>query len=236
MSDAAHPSWRPSSWQRRLPNLLTTARIVLAGAFFVVLAMSRPALFDEDVPLGERLGLGWKVNGGLIGAAVVFVLAALTDFLDGILARRWGVVSKFGRVMDPFADKLLVLGAFIMLAGPGFTWTFTDGSTMSFTRVAPWMAVVILARELLVTSLRGVLESQGVDFSATMTGKLKMVLQSVAVPVILVVVSFATPWPGTWAAWLLDGLVWATVAVSVLSGVPYVQRAVAAFRAEGMRG
>lgn len=230
MSDPARPTWQPSAWQRQLPNLLTTARVVLAGAFFIVLAMSRPALFDQDQPLAERLGLGWKVNAGLIGAAVVFILAALTDFLDGILARRWGAVSQFGRVMDPFADKLLVLGAFIMLAGPGFVWTFTDGTTLSLSRVAPWMAVVILARELLVTSLRGVLESQGLDFSATMTGKLKMVLQSVAVPVILVIVSFATPWPGSPAAWLLDGLVWVTVVISVLSGVPYVQRAVAVMR------
>lgn len=214
-----------------MPNLLTTARVVLAGAFFVMLAISRPTPFDEGVSLEQRLALAWKIHGGLIGAAVVFVLAALTDFLDGILARRWGVVSKFGRVMDPFADKLLVLGAFIMLAGPGFTWTFHDGSTLCFSRVAPWMAVVILARELLVTSLRSMVESQGVDFSATMTGKLKMVLQSVAVPVILAVVSFSTPWPGTVTAWGLDALVWTTVTVSVMSGVPYVLRAIKALRA-----
>lgn len=230
VSEPAHPSWHPSPWQRQLPNLLTTARVVLAGAFFVVLALARPVPFDHDMELTARLELGWRLHGALLAAAAVFVLAAATDFLDGILARRWGVVSQFGRVMDPFADKLLVLGAFIMLAGPGFTWVFHDGTRLSFTRVAPWMAVVILARELLVTSLRGVVESRGVDFSATMTGKLKMALQSVAVPVILVVISFSTPWPGRASTWFLDGLVWATVAVSVMSGVPYVLRAVTALK------
>lgn len=204
---------------------------MLAVVFFVLMAVARPTPFDREQELAERLALGWKIHWELLVAALVFILAATTDALDGHLARKWGVVSKFGRVMDPFADKLLVLGAFVMLAGPRFTWTFHDGTTLGFSRVAAWMAVVILGRELLVTSLRGVLESQGVDFSATMTGKLKMVLQSVAVPLILVVITFSTPWPSSATAWLLDIVVWLTVLVSAASGIPYVTRGVKAFSA-----
>jgi len=120
-------------------------------------------------------------------ALVLFVVAALTDALDGYLARKWQVVSVFGRIMDPFADKVLILGAFVMLAGPQFfatdelLWTQVAG-------VTPWMVVVILGRELLVTTIRAVLESQGVDFSAKWSGKVKMIVQSVGIPVIMLIV------------------------------------------------
>jgi len=124
-------------------------------------------------------------------ALALFIVAALTDALDGYLARKWQVVSVFGRIMDPFADKVLILGAFVMLAGPGF-YLALDVSDMrprgQMSGVASWMAIVILARELVVTTIRAVLESQGVDFSASLWGKLKMIVQSIAIPVLLLLV------------------------------------------------
>jgi CDP-diacylglycerol--glycerol-3-phosphate 3-phosphatidyltransferase len=160
----------------------------------------------------------------LLIAVALFVLAAITDALDGYLARKWQVVSVFGRVMDPFADKLLVLGAVVMLATPQFEIAASDGSAMA-AGFTGWMAVVILARELLVTSIRGVFEARGIDFSASATGKAKMIAQSVAVPACLFV---AGVWAGDqpqWAGWLVTLAAWGTTLVTAASAVPYVTRA-----------
>ena len=207
--------------RRHIPNALTVARLVLAAVFFVVLARAHPS------------GVG-GIDGALendfelIVAALLFAVAAATDALDGYLARKWKVVSKFGRVMDPFADKILVLGAFVMLCGANFHAGWNDaGPSKPLTGVHPWMVVVVLGRELLVTSLRGLIEAQGRDFSATWSGKWKMVLQSVAVPLILLTVAFAPPYDDEPSRWFVDILVWVTVAVTVISGVPYVTRAMA---------
>lgn len=192
--------------RKHIPNLLTLLRIVLAAVFFVTLA-----LFD-----GHSGAL-------LIASAGLFILAAVTDALDGHLARKWQVVSKFGRVVDPFADKLLVLGGFIFLAGPNFA---------GLSGVAPWMAVVILARELLVTTMRGAYESAGIDFSANVWGKWKMILQSIVIPTVLALIAIDI-WaqsPQAWTRWGRDGLVWLTVVITVLSGLPYITQAMRASR------
>jgi phosphatidylglycerophosphate synthase len=153
----------------------------------------------------------------------LFIAAALTDALDGYLARRWHVESLFGRIMDPFCDKVLILGAFIYLTGPRFLvpqWV-EDGSyfTMS-TGVYPWMVVVILARELLVTGIRGVIESM--SGASNWSGKIKMILQSVIVPCVLfLVINFRTH-ETPWAMLACHIMVYATLLVTVYSGVPYV--------------
>ena len=201
-----------------IPNRLTLARLAITVAVIAVLAL-------YDHPTGPAWALPL--------AAILFVAAALTDTLDGYLARRWNVVSRFGRIMDPFADKALVLGSFIMLAGPGFT--AADGRLI--TGLAPWMVVLILARELLVTSLRGVMESIGVDFSATWTGKGKMILQSVVVPLVLTLIwlgprdELLDPAPAVRIT--IESAVWLTVIVTVLSGIPYVKTAIRASRDAG---
>jgi CDP-diacylglycerol--glycerol-3-phosphate 3-phosphatidyltransferase len=159
-------------------------------------------------------------------AAIIFIIAAATDALDGHLARRWNAISQFGRVMDPFADKILVVGAFVILAGPAFLWASPDSTPRQASGIAPWMAVLVLARELLVTSLRAVLESQGRDFSATTSGKLKMVAQSFAVPAILLLCALADPFHSSTRAAILT-IAYATVAITLVSGVPYVRRALA---------
>lgn len=202
----------PTPWQRRIPNALTIARVVLAAAVFVVLsAVVGPA--TQDGLTGDQ--------AALLFAAGLFIVAAATDALDGHLARRWNVVSLFGRVVDPFADKILILGSFICLAGP----VFADVRGGMCSGVHPWMVVVILARELLVTTLRGVYESRGVDFSATASGKFKMVLQSVAVPIILVTLARHPAQPDSPARWVVIVTAWTTLIVTVWSGVPYLMRA-----------
>lgn len=210
----------PAPWQVHLPNALTLLRVAMAALFVGLIAFrSRPFPTDPSIP-GDPPDIGLLLSGAL------FVLAAFTDALDGYLARKWNVISKFGRVMDPFADKILVLGAFVMLAGPAFT--SASGDLVS--GVAPWMVVVILARELLVTSIRGALEGDGIDFSAGWAGKAKMVLQSVVVPLIIVLLAWGAPARGSARAWTIDIAVWATVVVTILSGIPYITRAISATR------
>ncbi len=200
--------------RKDIPNALTLARLVLAAAFFVVLNFFR---FADQAPSAP-----WV----LAAATALFALAAITDALDGHLARKWHVESVFGRIVDPFADKILVLGAVIYLASPRFLdhAAVEAGAVRTMVSgVYPWMVVVVLARELLVTSIRGVAERQGIDFSAKKLGKWKMILQSLVVPVVLIIVAIDPTRDGwAWLGWVRDVLVYATVVVTVLSGLPYV--------------
>jgi CDP-diacylglycerol---glycerol-3-phosphate 3-phosphatidyltransferase len=205
-------------WKTNLPNALTLLRVLLATGMFALLAAALSPPAPEDIELGLT---GQRVV--LLLATGLFILAAITDALDGHFARRWDVVSLFGRVMDPFADKLLILGSFVFMAGPAFV--NSDG--VNLTGIEPWMAVLILARELLVTTLRGVYERAGVDFSAKMVGKLKMVLQSAVIPAILLILAFSPANPGTPSRYAILALAWSVVIVTVWSGVPYIQRAMA---------
>lgn len=201
---------------RQFPNLLTLMRLVLAAAFFIVLNQYR---YETGVSSSEQGGI-------LIAAGILFILAAITDALDGHLARRWQVESTFGRIMDPFCDKVLVIGAFIFLAGARFVIPERAAAGEFFnmvTGVYPWMVAVILARELLVTGIRGQLEGSGTKFGANLWGKLKMILQSFTIPIVLGIV-YLDPEVGghKWLAWVRDILVYATVAATVFSGIPYV--------------
>ncbi|MFO0872587.1 MAG: CDP-alcohol phosphatidyltransferase family protein [Phycisphaerales bacterium] len=201
---------------RALPNAITLFRLVAAAAFFLIVAVALSRLEDPNRQLWGNI------------AFAIFIVAALSDLLDGWLARRWHAVSVFGRIMDPFCDKVLVLGAFVLLAGPSFARVVDDGHGLiprSDSGVEPWMVVVILARELLVTSLRGVLESKGVDFSADRAGKWKMLLQSICVPTCLFVACNLFALESTGWVVFRDIVVWLTVGVTVWSVVPYVVRA-----------
>lgn len=212
-----------SPFQQRVPNLLTLLRVALAVIFFALLSLGLPVgSMPRLTPMAEDRAV-------LLGAAALFVIAALTDALDGHLARKWSAISKFGRVMDPFADKLLVLGAFIYLASPSFLTVDParpEAAPFAATGVAPWMVIAIIGRELLVTSIRGVAEAAGANFSATWSGKWKMVLQSIVVPTVLVGVAIFDCGSGSWARWTIDILVWTTVLVTIWSAVPYVTRGV----------
>lgn len=204
--------------RRSLPNALTIMRLVLAAAFFAALNAYRHPHHNA----------GWAyVSIGL------FIIAAITDALDGYLARKWQATSTFGRIMDPFCDKVLILGAFIYLAGPRFVvpqWVEAGSFFTMATGVYPWMVVLILARELLVTGIRDEIESRGGNFSSMWTGKWKMIQQSICIPlVIFLVVTFD---PGEeanrWVRWTCNALIYSTVIVTVWSGLPYVLRARAA--------
>lgn len=190
-----------------VPNQITLGRLALAIVFFALLAQ-----FDVRNPSVPLLDV----------CIVIFVFAAATDWLDGHLARKHNQVTAFGRVLDPFVDKVLVCGTFVFLAGGAFQ--SVDGEQIEqVTRMEPWMVVVILGRELLVTGLRGFSESRGVSFGAVGFGKAKMVLQSIAAPVLLLFVGHIDPLPhGQSFAWIKDVLVWATVAVTTFSMAPYL--------------
>lgn len=187
-----------------LPNKITIGRILLAVVFFVLLAQ-----YSQRAPAVWILDL----------AAGLFIVAALTDFVDGYLARKRNQVTALGRILDPLADKLLVCGAFVLLCGTHFV----DATGHNVTEVAAWMVVVIVGRELLVTGLRGFNESVGRPFGASIHGKIKMWTQSIAAPVILLMVAHgdAIFAPET-ATWIKRGVAWITVVVTALSMVQYL--------------
>ena len=204
------------SVRRSVPNGLTLLRLVLAAAFFAALNSYR---YPDHNVLWANV------------AVVLFILAAVTDALDGYLARKWEATSTFGRIMDPFCDKVLVLGAFIYLAGPRFVvpaWVDEGSFFTMATCVYPWMVVVILARELLVTGFRGEAESMGISFASGWSGKMKMILQSIAIPAVIVLaVNFKTGGDSTLnrvARGVCHGLVYITVIVTIWSGLPYLRR------------
>jgi CDP-diacylglycerol--glycerol-3-phosphate 3-phosphatidyltransferase len=151
----------------------------------------------------------------------VFLLAAATDFLDGYIARKYGLVTTLGRIMDPFADKIIICGAFVFLLGKSDPSPITGLSS----GVTAWMVIIVIGREMFVTSLRGFLEQHGMDFSATMSGKLKMVLQCAAVVASLLSLSpdFRELLPQVDP--IRDVLLWSAIAITVYSGAIYLHRA-----------
>lgn len=201
-----HP--QPDRRILNIPNQLTIARLVLSVVLFVFLA------FDF-----------------YLTALVLFVVAAGTDWIDGYWARKYGQITQLGRVMDPFADKIIICGSFIFLAGV----PRAVDSWLPASGIAPWMAVVVVAREMLVTALRSFFEEGGVDFSAKWAGKWKMLLQCLAVGFSLYRLGFyfnphfpVVDWTSTPPQWLtvsLHILVWASLVLTVYSGWGYVQTA-----------
>ncbi|MBX3443002.1 MAG: CDP-diacylglycerol--glycerol-3-phosphate 3-phosphatidyltransferase [Planctomyces sp.] len=185
-----------------LPNLITLFRFVLAIVLFVLMDLE---------------GF-WRIS------ALVFVVAALSDVLDGWIARKYGLVTTLGRIMDPFVDKLIICGAFLFLLGK------------PESGISPWIAFIVMAREMYITSLRAFLEQHGRDFSAKFWGKLKMALQCAAVPLCLLSLSpVFQNWIGQYVdfqhyLWLRDAVIYAMTAVTVYSGIEYSWRAFLALR------
>lgn len=204
VSDRAPTRPLATGWRLHTPNALVALRLVLSVGVFVLL--SQPAIASDQT--------------GLLLACICFVVAAVTDTVDGILARKWNAITRFGRVMDPLADKVLVLGALILLAGPAFD------HAAGFTG---WMVIVMITRELLVTSLRGMLESSGIDASANWSGKAKMVLQSVSIPLILLLLALGDSDSDT-VRHTIDAIAWLTTFITALSAWPYITRAISAFK------
>jgi len=188
-----------------LPNQLTSLRLILAVIMFCLIP--------------------WDTSTMYLTATVLFVLAAATDWLDGYYARKYRMVTTLGRILDPFADKVIVCGTFIFLVA-------VPRMTAVWYGLQAWMVVVIVGRELLVTALRSFMEERGSDFSARMSGKLKMVLQCVAATLALLYLSLADREAGwtTWLWWPLVASIWAAVILTVYSGLIYVYGAVRLLR------
>ena len=193
-----------------VPNILTIARLVLSVFCFVCLS------FD------------WFLT-----SLVLFAIAAGTDWVDGFYARRYGQVTQLGRILDPFADKIIICGTFTFLAAvpPVFSARGLDSSS---SEIWAWMAVIVVAREILVTALRSFFEEHGSDFSAKWSGKWKMVFQCAAVAMSLWRLwyyqfdsrgmSWGTTPPAS-VTWTLRLLVWTAVIMTIYSGWVYVRRA-----------
>lgn len=188
-----------------LPNQITLGRLFLAVIFCVLMT---------QYGARDHAPRAWMLDA----CFWIFIVAAISDIVDGYLARKHNQVTSFGRVLDPFVDKVLVGGAFILLAGPNFV----DAAGHHVSGVAPWMVVLIIGRELLVTSLRGVSEGQGRQYAALPAGKIKMLVQSVTVPWILISL---THW--TSDAWRTGRtvMIWLTVIVTTLSMLQYLVQA-----------
>jgi CDP-diacylglycerol--glycerol-3-phosphate 3-phosphatidyltransferase len=161
-----------------LANTLTLLRILAVPVVVVALL--------GETPNGDEL------------AAAVFALAALTDGLDGYFARSRDAVTTFGKLMDPLADKLLIVAALVSL--------------VSLDRLQAWVAMVIIAREIAVTGLRAIAAERGVVIAASWMGKLKTVLQIAAV-IALIATNPAPAW--------VDVLVYLAVAATLISGADY---------------
>ena len=154
-----------------LPNQLTVARLALTLVFVGVLSI-------DGLP-----------HAGTIALAV-FSIAAYTDLLDGQIARARNLITNFGKLMDPLADKVLMCAGFVMLCEEGF--------------IPAWIVVLILAREFLVTGLRLVASAEGIVLAAENLGKYKTTIQIIAVIYFLIVIAAKDPW----LAWLNPVLEW----------------------------
>ncbi len=198
-----------------------------AGAAKRKAVLGRDSLNMPNLVTGTRLLLSLvlfaMISAGdwWISAAALFVFAASTDALDGYLARRYKQITVLGRILDPFVDKVIVCGSFVFLL---------EKQGESDSGVNAWMVIIIIGREMFVSSLRGILEKEGKDFSASMAGKFKMTLQCVAVTVSLLSLSTSLNWP--WLPWFRDAMLWVAVGVTVWSGLIYVIRGFSLLRQE----
>ncbi len=179
-----------------LPNKLTVLRIILAP-LFLVLAL-------------------WEFKFHYAAALVVFVAAALTDMFDGKIARSRGLITNFGKFLDPLADKMLTTAAFLLFLVKG--------------QMNVWALMLVLTREFMVTSVRLIAAKDGKVIAASFWGKLKTVAQFVAIIYTLTAMEFAT-----WQSWLFlpaaafsvpliigQVLIWISVILTVIAGAEYV--------------
>ncbi len=168
-----------------LPNKLTMGRIFAIPVFIVVFMLDFRYL-----------------------AGIIFILAAVTDMLDGHIARKHNLVTNFGKLMDPLADKLLVMSALVCLAQVG--------------DVAGWMVIVILGREFIITGMRQVAAAQGIVIAAGATGKIKTILQMIAIPLLIL-----ENWPFTALGVNIPAdviFLWLALIMTIVSGTEYIMK------------
>jgi len=201
-----------------LPNKLTASRFVLTALFLW-------AMFSRS-PVNDTLAL------------VFFCLAGVTDFLDGEIARRRKLITSFGVLMDPLADKIMVCSAFIALVerhmrallGGDLPVVFHLGQHAVYAKVEAWMVVVIVARELGITGLRMLAASKNVVLAAERYGKHKTISQIAAIIALLVMDAYREWWPwlydffSPWTPMFALLALWLTVLLTATSGVLYLWR------------
>ena len=193
---------------RLIPNILTFGRFVLTIVFLIMMLYAPP-------PDAENRAFFLDI------AFVLFVIAGLTDMVDGAIARKLNVASKFGRMLDPLADKVLVCGAFTCFAIIGEPKLFNLGPVAS--AIIQWsVAGILIAREVYVTILRHIAEARGVNFAATVSGKIKMFCQSFAIGT--VVIKMGHVQTDTWGYWFTTVTFVIMIAVTVISGLRATQR------------
>ena len=177
-------------------NRLTLGRLVLTVLFVIALS--------------TRWGYGRTA------ALALFLVAGVTDYLDGEIARRWGIITKFGKLMDPLVDKVMMAAAFICLVPIG--------------AVPAWVATIVVARDFLITGLRLLASAEGVILPAERLGKQKTSWQIVTVAYLLALLSVIEVWPTAseaiwWQnAWIYGGdtLLWITIGLTIYSGLGYL--------------
>ena len=197
-----------------LPNKITVGRFALALAYLAYFVL---ADLEHAVDWWKPFLAGW-----------VFGLAVVGDAFDGYYARKLGLQTDFGRIADPVVDKVIVSGGLVLLASCSWARAF----------LPPWMVVVVIAREFMVNGLRGFIEARGVAFPARWDGKLKMILQCIAIPCVLLwrSLDLAAPGATTWlwlADWTTLSVVWLMFVVTMFSGARYVAAAARVLRTQG---
>ena len=191
-----------------IPNILTLGRFVLTVVFLVMILFS-----DEPAVTNKTLFLDI--------AFVIFVAAGITDMIDGAIARKLNVTSRFGRMMDPLADKVLVCGAFICFAIIHQPKLF-DFSPPTLSVIQWSVAAVLVLREVYVTVLRHIAEARGINFAATFSGKIKMFLQSFAIGTIIIKMAHVPV--AAWGHWFTVAALLVMVTVTLISGIRATQR------------
>lgn len=189
-----------------LPNKLTVSRFVLTALFLVAL------FWPTEIPFRQTLALFF------------FCVASFTDFLDGKIARSRNLITNFGKLMDPLADKILTCSAFI---------AFVESSHVQINppvKVAAWMVIIIVARELAITGLRLLAASKSVVLAAEKFGKHKTISQIVAI-ISFLVIAASPEWPKPlqqfldgWAPEFTKIMIWVTVILTATSGMFYLWR------------
>ncbi|NOZ90530.1 MAG: CDP-diacylglycerol--glycerol-3-phosphate 3-phosphatidyltransferase [Epsilonproteobacteria bacterium] len=169
-----------------IPNILAFIRLLLAPIMFMLLV-------NQDAPIFQGIHPSW-LN---YFAAFIFVIASVTDFFDGYIARTFNQITVMGQILDPLADKMLTLAGFLGL--------------MMQDMASPWAIYLILTRELFITGLRVSAISEGIDISASWMGKVKTVVQMIAIGFLLM------HWSGG------EVLLWIAVVLTLYSGYEYVR-------------
>ncbi|MFC1781425.1 CDP-alcohol phosphatidyltransferase family protein [Planctomycetota bacterium] len=191
---------------KHIPNMLTFGRLVLT-VIVLIMILYTPGITNKALYLDI--------------AFVLFLISGLTDIADGIAARRLNVTSKFGRMLDPLVDKILVCGAFICFAviGEPKLFSLSSGNLL----VIHWaVAAILITREAYVTIIRHIAEAKGINFAATISGKIKMFTQSFAIGT--VIIKMAHVQESTWGYWFATVTYTIMIFATVFSGLRATRR------------